>query len=187
MSKRHIALYGGSFDPPHLGHVLSVAWTLSAADIDEVWVVPTWKHPFDKQHGAPFEARLEMCVQAFGMFRDVQISPIEQRLGGVSRTLRTIETLGSEHPEVAFRLLVGADVLPSVDRWHRWDEITRLAPPIVIGRQGYPVPDGCPISIPDVSSTDIRKRLSIGSDLFGLVPAAVLAHIRNHGLYRDEP
>ena len=57
MTKR-VAIYGGSFDPPHLGHVLSVAWTLSATELDAVWVIPTWKHAFDKEHGASFEERM---------------------------------------------------------------------------------------------------------------------------------
>ena len=184
MSIRHVALYGGSFDPPHLGHVLSVAWALSAAAVDEVWVIPTWKHSFDKEHGAPFEVRFAMCELAFVPFHNVRVSSIEQRLGGVSRTMRTIEALESEHPDTSFRLLIGADVLPATDRWHRWDEVVRAAPPLVIGRHGYPVPEGCPISIPDINSTDIRARLSSGGDVSGLVPTSVIAHIREHALYQ---
>lgn len=185
VSVQHIALYGGSFDPPHLGHVLSVAWALSAADIDRVLIIPTWNHAFEKEHWACFEERFAMCELAFAPFHGVGISSVEQRLGGVSRTLRTIEALESEHPDASFRLLIGADVLPATDRWHRWDEVVRAAPPLVIGRQGYPVPEGCPISIPDINSTDIRTQLSNAGDVFGLVPASVIAYIRQRGLYQD--
>ena len=179
-------MYGGSFDPPHLGHVLSVAWTLSAADVDAVWVIPTWKHPFDKDHGASFEERLSMCELAFSVFQSVEVSDVERRMGGVSRTLDTLEALESAHPDTVFRLLIGADVLPTTDRWYRWDEVVKMAPPIVIGRQGSPVPDGCPISIPNINSTDIRAGLANAGDTTGVVPASVIEHIRSRGLYQGE-
>jgi nicotinate-nucleotide adenylyltransferase len=187
MNARRVAIYGGSFDPPHLGHVLSVAWALSAADVDEVWVIPTWEHAFGKSHGATFEARMAMCRLAFAPFRNVELSDIECRLGGVSRTLDTLQALRASHPDASFRLLVGADVLPTTDRWHRWDDIVELAPPLVVGREGYPASEDCPVSIPDVSSTEVRAALERGGALYGMVPAAVIAHIREHGLYvRDE-
>lgn len=184
MNGREIALYGGSFDPPHLGHVLSVAWALSAAEVDEVWIIPTWKHAFDKKHGASFEERFTMCELAFAPFHRVEVSAIEQRLGGVSRTLRTIEVLKSECPDASFRLLIGADVLGGTDRWHRWDEVVRAAPALVIGRQGYPVPEGCPISIPDINSTDIRARIASADGVTGLLPTSVIAHVHKQGLYQ---
>ncbi|RLB44806.1 MAG: nicotinate (nicotinamide) nucleotide adenylyltransferase [Deltaproteobacteria bacterium] len=186
VTTRRVAIYGGSFDPPHLGHVLSVAWALSAADVDAVWIIPTWKHAFDKEHGASFEQRLSMCKLAFSVFRDVEVSDIEQRLGGVSRTLDTLDALESEHPDAVFRLLIGADVLPTTNRWHRWDEVVKVAPPLVIGRQGSPVPEGCPISIPNINSTDIRSGFAHAADVTGLVPTAVIEHIGSHGLYQGE-
>jgi len=186
MTSRRVAIYGGSFDPPHLGHVLSVAWALSAAELDALWIVPTWQHVFNKQHGAPFEERQTMCELAFAPFRDVQISDIERRLGGVSRTLETLDALEKGNPDTLFRLLIGADVLPTTDRWYRWDEVVKIAPPLVIGRQGYPVPEGCPISIPNINSTDIRTGLRNAADIGGLVPSAVIEHIRSRDLYQGE-
>lgn len=185
MTTRRVAVYGGSFDPPHLGHVLSVAWALSAADVDAAWVIPTWNHAFEKEHSASFEQRVVMCELAFAPFRDVAVSDVERRLGGVSRTLQTLEALRAEHPDASFRLLVGADVLPTTDRWHRWDEVTRLAPPLIIGREGYPAPEGCPISIPNVSSTDTRAALEGEGDLYGLLPRTVIEYIRVNGLYKS--
>lgn len=186
MTTRRIAIYGGSFDPPHLGHVLSVAWALSAAEVDAVRIIPTWKHAFDKEHGAAFDQRMSMCELAFDLFRDVQVSDIERRLGGVSRTLHTLHALESEHPDTVFRLLIGADVLPTTARWHQWDEVVKVAPPLVIGRQGFPVPEGCPISIPNINSTDIRFGLANAGNITGLVPTTVIDYIRSHGLYQGE-
>lgn len=179
------AVYGGSFDPPHLGHVLSVAWALSADGVDAVWIVPTWKHAFGKDHSASFDDRMTMCTLAFAPLRGVEVLDIERRLGGVSRTVHTLEALRSERPGPAMRLLVGADVIPTTDRWHRWEDITALAPPLVVGREGYPPSPDCPISIPNVSSTEIRARLDDERDLRGLVPQAVLAHIEANGLYAE--
>jgi len=185
VSGRRVAIYGGSFDPPHMGHILSVAWTLAAGGVDEVWIIPTWKHAFGKEPGAAFDERMTMCQLAFASLRGVDVLDIERRLGGVSRTLTTLDALEAEHPEALFRLLIGADVLPTTDRWHKWDEVARVAPPLVIGRQGYPVPEGCPISIPNINSTDIRAGLANASDVTGLVPTAVIEHIRAQGLYQD--
>jgi nicotinate-nucleotide adenylyltransferase len=186
VTTRRVAIYGGSFDPPHLGHVLSVAWALSAADVDAVWIIPTWQHAFGKEHGASFEQRISMCELAFEVFRDVEVSDIERRLGGVSRTLQTLDALEGEHRDTVFRLLIGADVLPTTDRWHQWGEVVKVAPPLVVGRQGSPVPEGCPISIPNINSTDIRSALDHAGDINGLVPNAVIEHIRSHGLYQGE-
>lgn len=184
MTARRVAIYGGSFDPPHMGHVLSVAWALAAGGVDEVWIIPTWKHAFGKKHGAPFEERIAMSKLAFAWCRGVEILDVERRLGGVSRTLTTLDALEAEHPDALFRLLIGADVLATTDRWYRWDEVARVAPPIVIGRQGYPVPEGCPISIPNINSTDIRAGLANAGDVTGLVPTAVIEHIRSQDLYQ---
>ena len=184
MSPRRVAVYGGSFDPPHLGHVLSVAWALTATDTDEVWIVPTWVHAFDKKHGATFEQRMSMCELAFECFRHVKVLDVERRLAGVSRTLETLKTLAKQHPSVAFRLLVGADVLPTTDRWYRWEDVVKIAPPLVVGREGYPAPEDCPVSIPNINSTDIRSRLARSEDLSGIVPRAVLEHLRSQDLYR---
>lgn len=185
VTEGRVAIYGGSFDPPHLGHVLSVAWALSAAEVDAVWVIPTWKHAFDKEHGASFEDRLAMCKLAFAEFPNAKVSDVERRLGGVSRTLHTLESLAAEHADLRFRLLIGADVLPTTAQWHRWDDVVQLAPPLVIGREGYPMPDGCPLSVPNINSTEIRSDLKRGGEVSGLVPTTVIDYVRAHDLYRN--
>lgn len=184
MSPARVALYGGSFDPPHLGHVLSVSWALALADIEEVWVIPTWQHAFDKKHSAPFEARVAMCELAFAQFDHARVSTIEQTLGGVSRTLDTIDALQSSNPTTQFRLLVGSDVLPETPKWHRWDDIVAKAPPIVVARDGYPAPTDRAVSIPNVSSTDARESLRVGDPVDGWIPRAVVAYIEAHSLYQ---
>ena len=92
-----VAVFGGSFNPPHVGHVLGVVYALSTAPIDEVLVVPVYQHPFAKDL-APFADRLAMCRLAFGWLPRVTVSTVEEELGGESRTLRTVEHLRADHP-----------------------------------------------------------------------------------------
>ncbi len=177
-----IALYGGSFDPPHLAHVLVACWAASVDAIDEVWVVPTFQHAFGKR-SAPFEERLAMCRLAFSHLRNVVVSDVEARLGGESRTIFTLEQLRKENPESTYRLVMGADLLEGTSRWLRWDEVAALAPPLVVGRRGYPLPEGCPLEMPEVSSSALRARLAAGQSIDGWVPQKVAAHIEAQKLY----
>lgn len=172
-----VGVYGGSFDPPHVAHVLAVTAALSLYELDEVWVVPTFAHPFAKAL-SPYELRLELCELAMAPCARVRVLDVERTLGGESRTVRTLEHLGAEHPGVAFRLVIGADVLREKAKWHRFDRIEEIAPPIVLGRVGYP--EGPPAVLPDVSSTCVRELLRKGefAELASLLPWRVLARLR---------
>lgn len=192
--RRRVAVYGGSFNPPHVGHVLGAVYALSTAPIDEVLVVPVYRHPFAKGL-APFEDRVTMCRLAMGWIPNVSISTVEEELGGESFTLRTIEHLRAARPDLALRLLVGSDVLADLPKWHRWDRIAELAPPLVMGRAGV---DAARVDVPwvgrpedailpRVSSTEIRAAIAAGDadEVRALVPASVLDHIEARGLYRQ--
>ena len=190
--KPRVAVYGGSFNPPHVGHVLGVVYALSTAPIDEVLVVPVYRHPFSK-HLVPYAERLAMCQLALGWIPRVTISTVEEELGGESLTLRTVEHLAATRPDWTLRLLVGSDVLADLPKWHRWDRIAALAPPLVMGRAGVEAA-GAEVTwvgaaetpmLPRVSSTEIRAALAAGryDEVRGLVPASVLEHIGARKLY----
>lgn len=182
-SSRTIAVLGGTFDPPHVGHVLATAYVLSVEAPSQLLVVPTFEHPFGKAPRASYDHRVRMCELAMGCFCNVEVSRIEGELGGVSRTLRTLEALRDRLPDASLRWIVGADLLAEVDRWHGWDRIVELAPPIVVGRLGHG--DGTDVAIPDVSSTEVRNRLDDAEDVDRLVPRAVRDYIAEQGLYRS--
>lgn len=182
---RLVAVFGGSFNPPHVGHVLACAYLRATQAVDMVLVVPVFRHPFDKELVA-FEDRRQMCELAMACLRGVEVSDIEQQLGGESRTLYTLETLREAHPTWALRLVIGSDVLADLPKWHRFDRIAELAPPIVLGRAGHP-DDRAPVAVlPEVSSSEIRAALRAGRDerLSALLPAGVLRFIDVRGLYR---
>jgi nicotinate-nucleotide adenylyltransferase len=179
-----VAIFGGSFNPPHVAHVLAIAWVLASEEVDRVLVVPTYRHPFAKSL-APYDARVRMCELAVDWLPRVQVSRVEEELGGESLTLHTLEHLAAAHPEWRMRLVMGADLMLEADKWYRFDRVRELAPPIVLGRVGFAV-DGAPSAVlPGVSSTEIRAKLAAGQwdELAALVPRSVLAYLREHDLY----
>ena len=177
-----LAVFGGSFNPPHVAHQMACLWVLETQPVEELLVVPTFRHPFEKQL-APFADRVEMCrLMAAALGPRVEVSGIEAELGGESsRTLHMLEALAERRPGVQLRLVVGTDILRETSKWYRWADIEALAPPIVVGRSGF----GGTIALPDVSSTEIRARVASGLPLDGMVPRAVLHYLETKGLYRQ--
>ncbi len=178
-----VAVFGGSFNPPHVGHVLAIAYVLATADVERVVVVPAHKHPFGKPL-ASFDDRVRMCELATAYFPAVSVSRIEETLDGL--TLHTLEALKREHPDWSLRLVLGADILLEADKWFRFDEVKKIAPLIVLGRAGIAHPGAPPPVLPEISSTRVRDLVAHGSygELEALVPRAVIAHVRERGLYR---
>lgn len=182
---RTVALFGGSFDPPHLAHQMVCLYVLEACDVDELRMVPTYAHAFGKQM-QPFEHRLAMCRLAANVFGGrVAVSDVERELAaGPNRTLDTLRALSAREPDVRFRLVVGADILAESHKWYGWSQILMLAPPIVLGREGYTGGDADAPALPDISSTEIRRRLAAGATAVPLVSRAVMDYIAQRDLYR---
>jgi hypothetical protein len=99
--------------------------------------------------------------------------------------LDLLRLLAEENPSLRFRLVVGSDILGEVHRWQRWDEIVRDFEPLVVGRQGYPAPEGSAALFPGLSSTELRGRLQRGEPIQGLVPQALEAELVAH--FRGAP
>lgn len=176
-----VAIFGGSFNPPHVAHQLVALYVLETADVDALWFVPCHKHPFDKAL-ASFHHRMRMCEWAAAALGPrARVSDIEGRLGGESRTLMTLKALRAENPADEFLLVIGADIEPELPLWYGAEELLRTVQRIVVGRGGYA--HGAAVSMPMVSSTDIRERLARGQSVAGLLPLTVENYIREHGLY----
>jgi nicotinate-nucleotide adenylyltransferase len=177
---------GGSFDPPHVAHVLLAAYVLAIDEVDEVMIVPVFEHAFGKQL-APYTERMKMCELAFAGVAHVTVSRIEEDLPRPNRTLVTLQRLQQLHPDRAFRLVIGSDVLADTPKWHAFDQVMRLAPLLVIPRPGSAPPEAC--VLPDVSSTQLRELLARRDKeaqalLARLMPRAALSYALDRGLYR---
>jgi len=175
-------VFGGSFDPPHVGHVLVAAYVLASHSIERVLVTPTAAHAFGKKLSS-FEDRLKMCELAFEPVRGVELCTIERELPEPNYTLHTLQALASRFPNVRLRLLVGSDLQRETHAWHDFASIQTLAPPLWIARQGNDPIAGEP-AMPDISSTDVRKRVAAGAPTTGLLSPKVAEYVRSHGLYR---
>ncbi len=181
-----VAIYGGSFDPPHRAHVAVAELALGSGLFEALVVVPVYRHVFDKVL-APYEHRLALCRLAFGALPRVEVSDIERTLGTPNYTLHMLRALARCHPDWEMRLVIGADVLRDAPQWHAFAEVTALAPPWVVGRRGVAQPGAPEALVPGYSSTEIRAALRAhprdDAVLAEALPPAVLAYIREQGLY----
>ncbi len=187
---QRVALFGGSFNPPHVGHVLIVAWLLSTGKAEEVWMIPTARHPFGKAL-APFDDRMRMTEAACALFgAKAKVLSIEAEREGPSYSIDTVEALRARHPDVRFSWVVGTDVEREGPGWRSFDRLRTLVELVVVRRAGV---DGSEREVdarsptplfPAIASSEVRARIAAGESIEGLVPAGVRAYIESRGLYR---
>lgn len=182
MKKPVLAVFGGSFDPPHVAHTLVAAYVLASYAVDRVLVVPTASHALGKQLTA-FEHRVRMCELAFADLARASVSTIESELPAPSYTLRLLEALAARHPGSQLRLVIGSDLLAETHAWHRFDQVVALAPTLIVERQGYERPGITAPALPKISSGDLRERLQSGQSTEGLLSPRVAEYIAQHRLY----
>jgi nicotinate-nucleotide adenylyltransferase len=176
-----VAIFGGSFNPPHVAHQMVGLYVLETAPVDALWLVPCFRHPFDKPL-EPFEDRFAMCqLAAAALGPRAAVSDIERSIGGESRTLRTVQRLQELHPEHSFSLVIGGDLVLEVPSWYGAAELQQRVPFIVVGRGAAGA--GGAVAMPEVSSTEVRRALREGKSAQGLVPRAVLDYIYRRSLY----
>ena len=190
-------IYGGTFNPIHNGHLHLIRAACAQLSFDRLLVVPANIPP----HKAAVDLasnrdRLEMARLATAGMPGVWVSDIELRARGKSYTVLTLERLRAHFPECRFTLLMGADMLESFDRWHRWRDILKLADiaafarnegeesllerkAALIGRARVVRVEPLPLS-----STLVREKVRRGEDISDLVPEPVAAYIYEKGLYR---
>jgi len=182
-----VALIGGSFNPPHLGHLMASLFMRSAIGVDEVWLVPAFHHPFGKPLEA-FEDRVAMCqAMSADLGPWLKVSQAEASVGKEGRTIELLEWLLPRHPDTHFRWVIGSDILGDLHKWRAWERIEALVEVTVLNRPGAPSPRAVGPALVEVSSTAIRAALEQGSDTLGLLPRSVAAYVRTHGLYRRAP
>ena len=188
-----IGVFGGTFDPVHVAHVVSAVEARRALSLDRVILVPAGD-PWQKRGTvtAPAADRLAMVRAAVEGIAGLEVSPLEVEREGPSYTYQTLESLSA--PGRQLFLIVGADVAATLSSWVGIERLPGLATLVVVDRAGErPADRGPPegwrcerVSIPrlDISSTDLRVRAGRGWPLDGLVPPGAVRVITERGLYR---
>ena len=188
-----IGLLGGSFDPPHTGHLLAASDAFEALALDRLVLVPASSQPLKAGRAiANPDQRLAMARLLVAGDPRFTVDSIEIERGGLSYTVDTLTTLAARWPSAELFWLVGADVPRSFTKWRSPERIVELATVVVLQRAGE-APDvgampGRPRCLPtrriDISSTEIRDRVREGKSIRGFVPDAVAAYIQAERLYR---
>jgi nicotinate-nucleotide adenylyltransferase len=156
---------------------------LEASLVDEVWFVPCFAHRFGKMP-APFADRVAMCELLIGGDNRLRSSSIEKELKKPGHTWDLIIALMKRYPDNKYRLLAGSDIYHEREKWQKWDEIVRLAPPIYVRRMGIdPIPEPTLPPPEAVESNDLRDRLGQGKNVGTAIPKGVLDYIRSNTLY----
>ncbi len=198
---KRIGVFGGSFNPIHIGHVALGTGSLEAFDLDALVVVPSGSHPFKGSTSVTALQRYDMARLAFADNAHITVSDMEVREQGVSYTIDTLHRLSLIYPDDSLIFIQGADILNELHRWHRADELHKYCSFRIVARRGYPTAqledrianlahtlhlhiEYADMDLPEVSSTDIRRRLALGENCRGLVPDEVLHYIEERGLYR---
>lgn len=189
-----IGILGGTFDPPHIGHVIVAKEVQLVCQLDEIWFIPTNEPPHKGQAAASASSRRAMLEQLTVDEPTWCVNAIELERTGKSYTIDTIQTLKRLHPTKEFHFIIGADMVDYLPKWDRIDELTKLITFISVQRPGYSGSspyDVCEVDIPliEVSSTMIRERLVHGQSPHYLLPPRVYTYMKEHQLYgyeRDE-
>ena len=183
-----IGVFGGTFDPVHVGHLAIALAALESVPLDRVLFVPVRRSPLkDRDPLASTADRVAMLETAIAREPRFALSRAELEREGVSYTVDTLEQLRSQGE---LFLILGSDALAYLARWRAPDRIRELATIIVAARPGAPEPDAMhgarTFDAPrlDISSRELRARAARGMSLRYLVPDAVWEHIKRHGLYR---
>lgn len=172
-----IGLYGGSFNPPHLGHLKAAQYFQRSLALDEVLVIPAGEAPLRATPMVSGEDRLELCRRTFPF----PVSDIELRRPGVSYTIDTLRELREEYPDAQFFLLMGEDQREKFHLWKDWQAILQLAELVVLPRVGEGIGDFTPL---EVSSTQLRLKLLLGEDCSAWLSPEAVAYIAERRLYQ---
>jgi len=190
-----VGLLGGTFDPPHLGHLLAATEVREALGLDAVRLVVVndpWQKSAERRV-TPAGTRLRLCAAATAADPLLVVDDVEVRLGGVTWTARTLDHLHREHPEVEFVVVLGADAASRVPTWRDGGACLRRVPVAVVDRPGAGETDlpgllghatRVPVTQVDVSSTEVRRRAAEGRSIAYLVPDAVRSIVERERLYR---
>ncbi|MCX6817106.1 MAG: nicotinate (nicotinamide) nucleotide adenylyltransferase [Candidatus Beckwithbacteria bacterium] len=188
----NITLFGGSFNPPHLGHEIVLTQTFDLIpNLNEIWLLPTYQHTFVKNNDlAPVNFRLAMAKLLATDRIKVQTCEIDKKMSG--QTIDSVKFLKKTYPQHQFSFLMGSDQLKTFDLWNDWQKLLKLMTFYIYPRAGFTFQPLYPNMktlehplqvITNISSTIVRKRLQAGLTINHLVPEKIAAYINKNRLY----
>jgi nicotinate-nucleotide adenylyltransferase len=201
-----IGVFGGTFDPVHLGHLILAEQCREQGRLDQVWFIPAASPPHKQgQTLTPFAQRVEMLALAIAGQPAFRIDELEKDRPGPSYTIHTLEEIQRRQPAAELFLPVGSDTLLDLPHWYQPARILELAGLLVTPRPGWPLPSlgeiraalhlppGADLRLEiveapliDIASRDLRRRAAEGRSLRYLVPRAVEAYLHDKRLYRAQ-
>lgn len=186
---KKVCIFGGTFNPPHIGHLIMANEVYHALDFDEIRFMPNAKPPHkEATQLATGEQRLHMLELAVEPFSYFTVESLEIVRGGLSYSFDTMMELQKQEPQTQFSFLIGADMIAYLDQWYKIDELVKHIQLIGVRRPGYDDKSAYPVTIInapliDLSSTMLRNRLQQGKDVSLLIPESVQSYIRQEKLY----
>lgn len=186
-------ILGGTFNPPHLAHLIVAQDVRETLALDEIVLIPTYDHPFKGVAVAEPRHRAVMAELAVAGDPGLSADRIEVQRGGTSYTVETLRALREREPATDWSLIIGRDNLEELPRWRESEALPELANVIVTTRgrdeeaPKLPFAGRCtfvPVPALEISSTAVRARIAAGKSIRHWVPPAVEAYIREHALYR---
>ena len=192
----HIAIYGGSFNPPHVGHQAACLWLLSALNAKRVLVAPTFRHFYGKDL-ADFNHRVEMCkIMVRPLYNRVTdrvsavVSNIEKDLPLPNTTLNLVKGLKIVYGDNAkLAVVIGSDLVPDLHKWDGWAEVAAMTKIVAVGRAGFKDTETplniyqYPVKLIEISSSEIRKKITNKEPITGLVSHDVEKYIYENNIY----
>ncbi len=188
---KRVGLIGGAFDPPHNGHLEIANVVQAALQLDEIRFMPTNIPPHKAGSSAAAKDRVAMLRLAIKDEERFSIEENELHRDGPSYTIDTIQALKDIESETQFYFIIGGDMIDYLPKWKRIDELVQLVHFVGVKRPTYNGVTSYPIQMVemdevDVSSSEIRKRLTLGQSVADLLPKEVLNYIHKHSLYVNE-
>lgn len=183
-----IALFGGAFDPPHLGHQAIARYLTQEQIVDQVWWVPTGQHPFQKNMS---DSRHRVAMVQLLIEENQRLEEWEVKQSRPSYTLATLKHFQASNPDFQFSWVIGSDNLAEFGLWHGASDILAQHQVLVYPREGYPKPPKLPegfvfldhAPLVTLSSTQVREHVQAGLPISGLVDSRVADYINQEQLY----
>ncbi|HKB34787.1 MAG TPA: nicotinate-nucleotide adenylyltransferase [Candidatus Dormibacteraeota bacterium] len=193
-----LGIFGGTFDPIHIGHIAAAGAAMECAHLDRVIFIPSAQPPHRAAATAPAEDRLAMTNLAMQREPRFEVSDVEVTRGGRSYTADTLAELAREHPSDELFLILGWDAARLFRTWHEPDRVSKLSSVVIVDRPGLGQVNAselaglgldparvvrCHTATPDVSASALRRAIAAGRPVTGQLPPAVERYIAEHRLY----